>query len=109
MGLRAHVIEKYEVEYVDGAWFNYGAEELRSYFEDNNIDVHLEDIDNSYSRWEIPPSGIVELNALVSEIEKLPPDDSHEALTEYTNRQVANIFREWLKYPTDEYIRINWF
>jgi len=109
MGLWAHVIKKYDIKYADGAWFNYDAEKLLSYLEDNNVEVLLDDVDNSYSHWEIPPSAIVELDALASVIEELPPDDNHEELTEYTNGRIAKIFRDWLKYPTKGSIRIEWF
>lgn len=111
MGVRAHIVTKYEVKY-GSEGFNYQAPDLRCLLEDSGIcNVCLNSEDDSYSDWEILA---FELKARIEEIEKMPEEEIEEFWTdgdcpgkEYIISMLKLFYDQADK--GDDYIHIHWF
>lgn len=111
MGLRAHVVTKYEVEYGIGE-FNYQAEELRSLIEESGIcSVYLSSEDDYYSDWEILAFA---LKARIEEIEKMSEEDIKEFWSDddYPGKEyIVSMLKSFYNQANkgDDYVHIHWF
>jgi len=109
MGIRAHVVSEYVCNFAEegSCEFNYQAEQVVQVLLDNDIKIWQADEHDDYSNLEI--KDLEKFGELIAKLESLPPDDEHETIEDYTNSQVASVFKEWAKHVIDDVIRIRWF
>lgn len=110
MGVRAHAVKKYVVEYADRAGFNHLAQEVHDYLIENDVGICLSDEHDVYSDWIIDADNLDRFGELVEKLEGLPPEDAHEAIPEYMNGEVLSVFKGWLEcIEAVGCLRISWF
>ena len=121
MGVRAHIIKKYVVEYGESSGFNYGMEFLANLIGEFCPNAWLGGEYNSAAAiWEVPRNEFVDM---VTEITAMPAKTFTEKVKddwgtcfladevkEYTKKYVLGKFNEWLEEsdPNDDYIRFGW-
>jgi len=117
MGCCAHVVKKYVCEYSGSCTFNHQADIVYEMLTDHDVDIYLANEGNNYSDWEIRRGG-GELDAFIAKLESLRPDAVNKyfkgekyAGERRTNREIAEILKEWTKYwdKRDDVIRVRWF
>ena len=109
MGIRAYVVSEYVCNYANegSCEFNYQAEQVIEVLTDNGIDIWQASETDDYSNLEI--KDLKKFGELIAKLEALPPDEEHETIEDYTNSEVAAVFKEWAKHVIDGVIRIRWF
>ena len=113
MGCRANVVKTYIVEYADGQWFNWQAEPLLELLRGHDIEVWQANENDPYSDWEI--QDIEGFKRLIEALEQKSSDERCKPFEALVNSEVAEVFKEWLKYVIDggefaeDFIRVHWF
>lgn len=102
MGYRLHYAQHYAPEW-RGGYFNWGADKFAELFNDK-FDESGWHSDND-DEFEIDRSDI---ENYLKELDALPAEDTHEYFSDYTNKEVADVFREILQ-SEDAVIRLEWF
>jgi len=111
MGYRAYVVKAGCVdEYTCGEYFNRLNCEVLELFYDNDIQFE-DDFRRGRTKWTIKDG---ELYKLIALLEKSPNEENEcfvdSGRREYTNQELADIFKEWVKQADEEngLIYIHW-
>lgn len=116
MGLRAHSVKKYEIEYGDHAGFNYDSDTLANIIEDFCDDFYSgEDYADTNVIWEVDKGQFADMVKAIEEMSETDfnsrmNDDWEYGTGEYSKEYVLNLFKNFLAdtQENSDYVRIAW-